>query len=457
MELNLFSMWNEIKKKHPMLQSAETGLLGEKTTTLPGQDTNRSGGFFGHGGTMDESLNGAGGKIGDYTQGKPQAVSPPSTYGTHRETQKRPGFEHSQAKKHLDMGMEGLYDTMKWGVETTDKVVNESLNFLFPNLDNNDLDVTKDEKETLAQMVKDGKVDHGFIKHLKNKNSPANEADIGTLEKFTGVSKEEAMKNWKDKGGFEGLMANPGFTLGLALMQSSAQGKSIGGAAMDNFIKAAGISEHYKDRIKARTNVLGPISKEERGLVDSAMASIGISGPGFWKGKVWDNVKLWGKDHEAMYNEGLNKIAAKAKKMINEKYKGKTHQITKDDYIWALNQLKKSGELQESKNWFSTGLDASGKERQRTSGLQDWLIKKAPWLKDSVFFRAEGGPVTAGQPYVVGEKGPEIIIPKEDGEVLSNDNSQIFAMLLAANPQLKNVSRARAEAILKSRFPDYFA
>lgn len=30
-------------------------------------------------------------------------------------------------------------------------------------------------------------------------------------------------------------------------------------------------------------------------------------------------------------------------------------------------------------------------------------------------------------------------------------------MLLAANPQLKNVSRARAEAILKSRFPDYFA
>ena len=103
MELNLFSMWNEIKKKHPMLQSAETGLLGQQTTTLPGQDTNRSGGIFGHGGTIDQSLNWAGGKIGDYTKGEHQAVSPPSTYGTHRETQERPGFEHSQAKKHLDM------------------------------------------------------------------------------------------------------------------------------------------------------------------------------------------------------------------------------------------------------------------------------------------------------------------------------------------------------------------
>ena len=69
---------------------------------------------------------------------------------------------------------------------------------------------------------------------------------------------------------------------------------------------------------------------------------------------------------------------------------------------------------------------------------------------------AEGGPIESGKPYLVGEKGPEVIIPKSDGNVLANDDSQIFAMLLASNPQLQNVSRQRAERILRSRFPEYF-
>ena len=63
--------------------------------------------------------------------------------------------------------------------------------------------------------------------------------------------------------------------------------------------------------------------------------------------------------------------------------------------------------------------------------------------------RAQGGPVQAGKPYVVGEEGPEIIIPKSDGNVLTNDDSQIYAMLLAANPQLQKVSRQRAEKFLE--------
>jgi len=39
---------------------------------------------------------------------------------------------------------------------------------------------------------------------------------------------------------------------------------------------------------------------------------------------------------------------------------------------------------------------------------------------------------------------------------LSNDDSRIFAMLLTANPQLQQVSRTRAEKILRNRFPEYF-
>jgi hypothetical protein len=35
-------------------------------------------------------------------------------------------------------------------------------------------------------------------------------------------------------------------------------------------------------------------------------------------------------------------------------------------------------------------------------------------------FRAEGGPVSAGQPYIVGEKGPELMVPNAGGMVIPN-------------------------------------
>jgi hypothetical protein len=41
--------------------------------------------------------------------------------------------------------------------------------------------------------------------------------------------------------------------------------------------------------------------------------------------------------------------------------------------------------------------------------------------------RAEGGPVAAGRPYLVGEEGPEIVIPKNAGTVLPNDVYQAVA------------------------------
>ena len=35
-------------------------------------------------------------------------------------------------------------------------------------------------------------------------------------------------------------------------------------------------------------------------------------------------------------------------------------------------------------------------------------------------FRAEGGPVEAGQPYIVGERGPEVVVPRHAGTVIPN-------------------------------------
>ena len=36
-------------------------------------------------------------------------------------------------------------------------------------------------------------------------------------------------------------------------------------------------------------------------------------------------------------------------------------------------------------------------------------------------FRARGGPVTGGRPYIVGERGPELMVPAGNGTVVPNN------------------------------------
>ena len=54
------------------------------------------------------------------------------------------------------------------------------------------------------------------------------------LGAMAGVDMSKANAQWKDKGGFEGLMANPAFTMGLAFMQAGAEGKTLGQGALNN-------------------------------------------------------------------------------------------------------------------------------------------------------------------------------------------------------------------------------
>ena len=45
----------------------------------------------------------------------------------------------------------------------------------------------------------------------------------------------------------------------------------------------------------------------------------------------------------------------------------------------------------------------------------------------AMFGLATGGPATAGQPYIVGEKGPELFIPKNSGTVIPNDATEALS------------------------------
>ena len=258
--------------------------------------------------------------------------------------------------------------------------------------------------------------------------------DVGFMQKLSnmaGVDFDKASANWKDKGGFEGLMANPAFSLGLALMQSSANGKTINQGILDNFVKSANISKEFKDRLAAKSDVV-EVTEGQTNKIKDVLGTFGISAPKLRK-------ILPGNQSES-YEQAVEDIAFKVQNKINAmmktaKKKGQKIEVGNRLYKKVIQDMIDSGEI------------------DKKGGL---TIGGYNIIDSTLEARAQGGPVQEGKPYVVGEKGPEIIIPRSDGNVLSNDDSQIYAMLLASNPQLQKVSRQRAEKILRNRFPEYF-
>ena len=70
-------------------------------------------------------------------------------------------------------------------------------------------------------------------------------------------------------------------------------------------------------------------------------------------------------------------------------------------------------------NAVSTGLNSLG--------ASSWMDGIGSWLGG--LFRAEGGPVAAGQPYIVGERGPEWFVPDRGGTVLPNGSAPAGAAI----------------------------
>jgi len=429
-------------------ERAKDSLFGEKQSVQPGQDTMRRSDE----GLVGQSMNYAGGvydkgvaQAKDYAFGKDKLVSSPSIGQT-----ERPGFKGSQMDQDINKGI----DT---GIKYFDKGINKSKDFIekhtgnawnamFPD-ETNSGSISNADKEKFMAGYGKGKVDPKLVEAMKEKTSPLNQKDVGTLEKIMGVDFDTAKANWKDKGGFEGLMSNPAFTLGLALMQSSANGKTINQGILDNFITSAKISSEFKDRIKAKGSITGPASAEDIGQVEAFLGSKKIGKSGFF-----DKVKdiFTGSTNQADYRRMLSDIAQYNNKRANE-LEAKGKKVVKDESFMEQSILE-----MKSKGLLKTKTKGSTKGLFSNFNFNQTKIQGNTSNAGLGFNREHGGPVTAGKPYIVGEAGPEIIIPTSDGNVLSNDDSQIYAMLLASNPQLQKVSRQRAEKILRNRFPEYF-
>jgi polyhydroxyalkanoate synthesis regulator phasin len=258
---------------------------------------------------------------------------------------------------------------------------------------------------------------------------------------------DKAGTSWKDSGGFEKLMADPGFLIGLGILENAANGKSIGSGALDSMVKAGAISSAYADRIKARAKIQGPITSAEREEAKAVLAESDLGETASISTR-FKNFIL-GKNTEALNTRALDDIAERARSNMEKDATsgtGKTVRSRREYYEDAAKQLVKEGKIKIDEGFWILG----GGVQSTKPGLTN--INKIPEKNK----RQLGGPVSKDTSYLVGEVGPEVFIPKVSGKIVSNDDSKIINLLLEANPQLKNVSPARAEKILRNRFPDYF-
>ena len=64
--------------------------------------------------------------------------------------------------------------------------------------------------------------------------------------------------------------------------------------------------------------------------------------------------------------------------------------------------------------------------------------------------RAHGGPVTAGAPYIVGERGPELFVPQTSGTVIPNINqSSVINVSVSVDARGSEITEARLSAVVE--------
>jgi len=254
---------------------------------------------------------------------------------------------------------------------------------------------------------------------------------------------DSAKTNWKDNGGFEALMSKPEFGIGLSLLQQASEGKTIGEAGLKAALDGGLISRQYAKQIAARAKVIGPATAAQIEQVKAKLLASGYGSTPSWYRQIITAIK--GGSATAEQEMAIGEMAKKAAKLAQDaalsgRGQGVDYGVYEDQAI--LNWIKENGLDKGGLNPFNKG-SIKGKDKLSED------ISKLPK-------KELGGPVTKGTSYLVGEVGPEVFIPKETGKIVSYDDSKIINLLLESNPQLKSVSPARAEKILRNRFPDYF-
>jgi len=117
-----------------------------------------------------------------------------------------------------------------------------------------------------------------------------------------------------------------------------------------------------------------------------------------------------------------------------------------DKYIASFKDWAKAGadvakSLERIASALSTIADIAGFGGDVIGFLQmDWLFGK----RTSDRFKAHGGPVSGGEPYVVGEQGPEVFVPNSNGSIIPNGGmGNNISVTVSAGAYLGSAADAR--------------
>lgn len=87
----------------------------------------------------------------------------------------------------------------------------------------------------------------------------------------------------------------------------------------------------------------------------------------------------------------------------------------------------------------------------QTAGLSSGVGMQSPiYVAPPIFARAAGGPVSSGQPYMVGERGPELFVPSTSGGIVPNGRAGIVQNItIHVNGTAADVARQVSDEIMR--------
>lgn len=186
--------------------------------------------------------------------------------------------------------------------------------------------------------------------------------------------------------------------------QQAAQLQHLGQMLIDYTVAQASLGNIAKDKAAEITNAL----EVQYGLQESSQATTFLK----MAGTIDQYAKDSGKSVSTLVDDlkGQQQQAADTQKAM-------------DDYatVYTAEQVNNFLEGKADAREYTNTLESIPREIH-TTVFTDKVVKtyEQHAARDDVQARASGGPITAGRPYLVGENGPELIIPTSDGHVMNN-------------------------------------
>lgn len=115
---------------------------------------------------------------------------------------------------------------------------------------------------------------------------------------------------------------------------------------------------------------------------------------------------------------------------LNKDFRESVNQFARDKDINSAGQVAvdlgigEGGEGDSGDSGDSGGGFSAENEKEVSDSIQTFTKEEVAVIEETGVIpepRAEGGPVIEGRPYLVGEEGPELLVPDESGEIIPND------------------------------------